>query len=182
MKSCCKEAKALERFFKSNEGFYDKYLIQRCIPLATIGRSLFDIRVVMQKKDKESWICTGIECRVSSPGNQITNISRGGYALELPEALRLAYQDESVIAMLTERIHEYCLKFCKHMDTMNQHFAEFGIDIALDTDKNLWLIEANVFPSFKGFKKMDYNTYLTIRYTPLLYALSLTEFNDDTGG
>jgi D-alanine-D-alanine ligase-like ATP-grasp enzyme len=58
------------------------------------------------------------------------------------------------------------------------HFAEFGIDLAIDKDKNLWLIEANVFPSFKGFKTMDLQTYLGIRYTPFLYALSLTQFGE----
>jgi hypothetical protein len=62
------------------------------------------------------------------------------------------------------------------MDKMGEHFAEFGMDVAFDINKNLWLIEANVFPSFKGFKVMDYNNYLNIRYTPLIYAVSLTEF------
>jgi glutathione synthase/RimK-type ligase-like ATP-grasp enzyme len=64
------------------------------------------------------------------------------------------------------------------MDASGEHFAEFGIDIAIDTNKNLWLIEANVFPSFKGFKKMDRDTYLSIRYMPILYALSLTQFGE----
>ena len=68
--------------------------------------------------------------------------------------------------------------FCLYMDTFGEHFAEFGLDIAIDTDKRLWLIEANVFPSFKGFKKMDLETYLSIRYTPLLYAASLTQFGE----
>jgi hypothetical protein len=64
------------------------------------------------------------------------------------------------------------------MDQMGHHFAEFGLDIAVDENKAIWLIEANVFPSFKGFKKMDRNTYLAIRYMPLQYALSLTEFGN----
>jgi hypothetical protein len=62
---------------------------------------------------------------------------------------------------------------------MGHHFAEFGLDIAVDESKDIWLIEANVFPSFKGFKTTDRNTYLAIRYKPLLYALSLTEFGSD---
>jgi glutathione synthase/RimK-type ligase-like ATP-grasp enzyme len=64
------------------------------------------------------------------------------------------------------------------MDTFGEHFAEFGIDIAIDIDKNLWLIEANVFPSFKGFKLLDRKIYNKIRYTPLLYALSLTQVGE----
>lgn len=64
------------------------------------------------------------------------------------------------------------------MDESDEHYAELGIDIAVDINKNIWLIEANVFPSFKGFKKIDWQTYLAIRYTSMLYALSLTRFGE----
>lgn len=172
----------LEQFFCNNQDFYNKYLIQKYIQLARINDSLFDIRVVMQKESKINWKCSGIECRVSLPNGHITNISRGGYALELHEALRLVYQSKADIELLTRKIHQYCLKLCTHMDKMGKHFAEFGLDIALDEDKNLWLIEVNVLPSFKGIKEMDYETYLSIRYSPLLYALSLLGFNEEPGG
>jgi glutathione synthase/RimK-type ligase-like ATP-grasp enzyme len=163
----------LEHFFDVYQDLFDKYLIQKYIPLSRIGNSPFDIRVVMQKRPDKNWGCTGIECRVSNNG-YLTNISRGGYALPLGEALQRAYtMDDGALRM---QINELCLKFCLYMDTFGEHFAEFGLDIAIDTDKRLWLIEANVFPSFKGFKKIDPDTYLAIRYTPLLYAVSLTRF------
>ncbi len=174
--------RALDRFLDANRDFFHKYIIQKYIPLARIGSSLFDIRVVMQKASPRTWLCTGIECRVSGPSSAITNISRGGYALELEEALAGAFAPDCDIPLLKRQIQDYCFKFCAHMDSMGQHFAEFGIDVALDIHKNLWLIEANVFPSFKGFKAMNYDTYLNIRYAPLLYALSLTAFGEAAPG
>jgi hypothetical protein len=130
----------------------------------------------MQKHKGNVWDCTGIECRVSCKDSHITNISRGGYALTLQEALEQSFIKD--YELLPAKINDFCQKFCINMDKMNHHFAEFGIDIAVDVDKNIWLIEANVFPSFKGFKVIDRKTYLTIRYNPLLYALSLTQFGE----
>ncbi|WP_161950285.1 YheC/YheD family protein [Clostridium thermosuccinogenes] len=167
---------SLREFFANNPNLFNRYLIQKYLSLARIGNSLFDIRVVMQKRPDHTWGCTGIECRVSNSNSHLTNISRGGYALTLEEALYRAFAEDC--EPLSQEINEFCQKFCSYMDEMGEHFAEFGMDIAVDTEKNIWLIEANVFPSFKGFKIMDRQTYLSIRYTPLLYALSLTEFGD----
>jgi hypothetical protein len=167
---------SIKNFFDANQEFFDKYLIQKYIPLAKIGESLFDIRVVMQKQKDKAWGCTGIECRVSNNNSHLTNISRGGYALSLSEALQQAFAKDC--ELLSQQIDEFCSSFCSYTDTSKEHYAEFGLDIAIDTDKNLWLIEANVFPSFKGFKRMDPRIYLSIRYTPLLYALSLTQFGE----
>lgn len=167
---------SLENFFAINQSLFNRYIIQKYLSLARVGNSLFDIRVVMQKKMDKSWGCTGIECRVSNSDSHLTNISRGGYALTLGEALHQAFASDH--ELISQQVREFSQKFCLCMDTLGEHFAEFGMDIAIDTDKNLWLIEANVFPSFKGFKKMDRNTYLSIRYAPILYALSLTQFGE----
>lgn len=168
---------SLENYFMVNHNFFNKYILQKYLSLARIGDELFDVRVVMQKGKDRLWKCSGIECRVSGSSSHLTNISRGGYALTLDESLQRAFV--SGYNSLPQRIHEFCQSFCSYMDMSGEHFAEFGMDIAVDTDKNIWLIEANVFPSFKGFKNMDRQTYLGIRYTPLLYALSLTQFENN---
>jgi hypothetical protein len=173
--SVLNDNEALENFFTLNQSLFDKYIIQKYLSLARIGSSLFDVRVVMQKLKDKSWGCTGIECRVSI-NSLLTNISRGGYALSLDEALSRSFTGD--YELIPQQINEFCQKFCVFMDALGEHFAEFGIDIAIDTDKNLWFIEANVFPSFKGFKLIDRHTYLSIRHTPLLYALSLTQFDN----
>ena len=167
---------ALEQFFKENSDLFHKYLIQQYLRLAKIGNSCFDIRVVMQKDRQREWGCTGIECRVSGEGSHLTNISRGGNALTLEDALQLSFGKN--YEELPNNILSFCRRFCEYMDTQGGHFAEFGMDVAVDVNKNLWLIEANVFPSFKGIKRIDPKTYLAIRYTPLLYALSLSGFGE----
>ena len=165
----------LKDFCDVYQDLFTNYLVQKYIPLARINNSPFDIRVVMQKRPDQDWGTTGIECRVSNNG-YLTNISKGGYALPLDEALQKAFP--GAYGRLPEQINEVSRNFCLYMDTFGEHFAEFGLDIGIDTEQRLWLIEANVFPSFKGFKRIDLETYLAIRYTPLLYAASLTQFGE----
>ena len=170
------------QFYEDNTEFQDDYLIQKHINLAKVAGCAFDTRIVMQKDSRGRWGLSGMECRVADPKSLITNISRGGYAIEIEKALQIAFNDEKEVKPLVKRIYEYCLGICKCLDGTGEHYMELGLDIGIDVDKNIWLFEANVLPSFKGFKQMDYNTYLKIRYKPLLYALSLTEFAEGKFG
>jgi hypothetical protein len=173
--SILNDKESFEKFISLNENLLKNYIIQQYLPLARIGNSLFDVRVVMQKRKGNQWQNTGIECRVSGDSH-LTNISRGGYALTLDEALRQSFKED--YEYIPSQIDDFCQEFCHYMDESDEHYAELGIDIAVDIHKNIWLIEANVFPSFKGFKKIDWQTYLAIRYTSMLYALSLTKFGE----
>ena len=171
------DAEALNVFFKSNADLFTKYLIQKHLLLAKVDGSPFDIRVVMQKEKLTEWKCTGIECRVAAQKTLITNISRGGYALSLDEALQKSFPHSiEEQAKMKEHIQVLCIKLCKNLEHTSHHFAELGMDIAVDEQGNLWIIEVNVFPSFKGFKEMNYETYLGIRHTPILYAAHLAGF------
>ncbi|KNY25083.1 Endospore coat-associated protein YheC/D [Pseudobacteroides cellulosolvens ATCC 35603 = DSM 2933] len=166
----------LREFFNQNNSLFNKYLLQQFLSLATIDGCPFDIRVVMQKRADRIWRCSGIECRVSKNGSHLTNISRGGYALSFDKAIQRSFGEQATT--FYEGIVLFCRKFCNYMDKSGEHFSEFGIDVAIDVNQNLWLIEANVFPSFKGFKKIDLQSYFNIRYAPFLYALSLTKYGD----
>ena len=138
----------------------------------------------MQKNGENQWICNGIECRLAPIGKVITNISNGGRALHLKEALELAFGKEVESDLISKDIHAISFEFCKMMDLTGYHFAEFGLDIALDTNQHYWFIEANVRPTFKGFKALDEQIYKQICYEPILYSTSIAGFslgvNDDT--
>lgn len=164
-------------FLKRNTSFFSKYLMQELIPLAQIDGYPYDIRVVMQKTARDKWEYIGIECRVSR-NSLITNISRGGYALNLENAIAKSFEGADWHD-IKNKICDLCHKLCTYIDKRTgEHYAEFGIDIALDTEKKLRIIEVNVMPSFNGFKDIDNDLYHHILSNPLLYAVSLTEFSD----
>ncbi|MBC8060857.1 MAG: YheC/YheD family protein [Clostridiaceae bacterium] len=172
---------ALKEFFDKNKDLFREYLIQKYILLAKIDGSPFDIRVVMQKTKPYEWKCSGIECRVAAPKTLVTNISKGGYAIKIDDALKRAFTfDENENKEIKKNLYNLCLEISNSLDRTSQHYAEFGMDIALDEQGGLWIIEVNVFPSFKGFKKMDYNTYLDIRHNPIFYASRISGFSNNT--
>jgi len=150
------------------------YIVQQHLNLALYQGHPYDIRVVMQKNRLKKWNCSGIECRCSGSGSLITNIARGGRALRLSEVCQPYGRD--FFKATKQRIFNLCHNFVHRMEASGGSFAEFGIDLALDRKGSLWFIEANVFPSFKGFKALDYKNYIHIRYNPLEYAAALTGF------
>ncbi|MBU8879972.1 YheC/YheD family protein [Bacillus sp. FJAT-29790] len=169
------EAKSLVELLIRLDVISLNYLYQTYIPLLKLEERPLDVRVVMQKYDPETWGCSGIECRVAGKNQDLTNIARGGKAMTLEEVIQESGKDFSY-TKIHKKILVLCRRFCQLMDKKEGHFAEFGLDIALDEEGYPWILEANIYPSFKGFKAMDYNMYLKIRYQPLLYAVCLQEF------
>lgn len=173
-----KDLQEFEGILKKLNVIHNGYLYQTYIPLLKVHNRSFDVRVVMQKYNRNRWLCTGIECRVAGENEELTNIARGGNAMTLEEAIKKTKKGLSF-----RQVHRSILnlshKFCDLMDQGNEHFAEFGIDVALDEQGYPWLLEANIFPSFKGFKTLDYDTFLRIRFQPLFYAVQIQGFKID---
>ncbi|MFJ5760056.1 YheC/YheD family protein [Neobacillus sp. NPDC093182] len=167
--------KRLEEMLKKLNILNKQYLYQTYIPLLKINNRPLDVRVVMQKYDIKSWKCSGIECRVAGENEVLTNISRGGEAMTLEEVVIGSGINQSY-NKIYESIIGLCQKFCYLIDKKDEHYAEFGLDIGLDQEGFPWIIEANIFPSFKGFKEMDYELYLKIRTQPVFYAVHLQGF------
>lgn len=170
----------LFQYLNQNYFINGEYIYQTYIPLAKVHGSPFDIRIVMQKDYLSQWQCNGIECRIAYKGEDITNISRGGRAMKLIEVIDKLGSDFKY-----EKIEEDILSvselFCNLMDDKG-HYFEFGIDIGLDQKGGLWFIEANVFPSFKGFQKIKKETYTLIRHHVLFYATSIQGFQINREG
>ncbi|MEH7157356.1 YheC/YheD family endospore coat-associated protein [Neobacillus drentensis] len=170
-----KDINELETLLVEEGIFNQEYLYQTYIPLLKVGNRSLDVRVVMQKYNKMKWQCTGIECRVAQEDVDLTNIARGGDAMTLEAVIKNA-KGSLNYSQVYRNILNICQIFCRIMDQKNEHFAEFGIDIALDDEGFPWILEANIYPSFKGFKTLDYETYLKIRNQPLFYAVQIQGF------
>ncbi len=155
------------------------YLCQRKLELARLGGAPFDIRAVMQRgygSGAGSWHCTGIECRLAGQGYLVTNISRGGRALWLKEAVAGAFAGRLDPVETERTVVSVATRVCTDLERTGQDYGEFGIDLALDRSGQLWFIEANVIPTFHGFIGLDRNLYAEILSTPLLYAGCLAGF------
>lgn len=160
----------LPGYLRTNHFFERDYIIQPYLNLSKINGAPWDIRVVMQKDQNNHWRCHGIECRLAEGNSLLTNVSRGGQALFINQAAKLAFGSKIHPRKFKNDVLQIAKKFCRIMDDLGEHFAEFGLDIAVDVNKHYWFIEANIRPSFNGFKKLSYQNYLNICQAPILYA------------
>jgi glutathione synthase/RimK-type ligase-like ATP-grasp enzyme len=74
---------------------------------------------------------------------------------------------------------EIAHRLCRVLDETGEHFAEWGIDLALDRSGHLWIIEANVIPTFKGFAALDGDLYRRLLAAPMRYAADLAGFGGE---
>ncbi len=166
----------LEETLEKHYIFSNNFLAQKYIELYKVDNSIFDFRIVMQKVTSEKWQCTGIEVRKAKEGRHLTNISRGGTALKFTDITEKVFSSKEESELMKYKILKLSEKFCSLMDSTKDNYHEFGLDIALDKNKKIWFLEANVLPAFEGFKKINYNNYLTIKQNPLIYAVYKTGF------
>jgi glutathione synthase/RimK-type ligase-like ATP-grasp enzyme len=170
----------LEDLLEENKILEKNYLIQPYLNLAKINGNPWDIRVVMQKDTSMQWRCNGIECRVAGSGDLVTNISRGGRALSISAAVNLSFGPTTVPTKMKNEIIAIAKELCKTLDQENEQFAELGIDIAMDDEQRYWIIEANVRPTYNGFKEhMNYRNYLHLCSAPIFYAATLAGFQKE---
>lgn len=155
------------------------YIIQQYIKLAKISNAPWDIRIMMQKDPHHHWKCSGIECRVGGTNRVVTNISNGGKAMAIKEALSESFITKVETEKIESEIIQISHQFCEIMDQTGYLFAEFGIDLALDQNLNYWFIEANVLPTFNGFKSLDMEIYKKLCENPVLFACSIAGFKKD---
>jgi glutathione synthase/RimK-type ligase-like ATP-grasp enzyme len=165
--------------FLKNQFIHKEYIVQQQLVLASINGAPFDIRLVIGKNEKRIWECSGIECRLAGSQNKITNISRGGQALHIHDALKLSFGPWINANKMKKNLISLAKRCCEIMDKTGEHFAEFGLDFAFDAQKKLWFIEVNVRPVFRGFRDMNYTNYLHIRHMPLRYAATLAGFGKE---
>lgn len=170
------EGDKMHQYLLDNNYINKNYIIQPQIEMAKINGAPFDIRIVMHKSENGKWQCSGIECRLAKPGSIITNISRGGQALSIKTAVQLSLGPFLDVNKIKRKVISIAKHLCTFMDNTGEHYAEFGLDFAIDTKIHYWFIELNIRPVFRGFKKLSYKNYLHIRHKPLLYAAALAGF------
>lgn len=121
------------------------YLIQRGLNLATFGGRQLDFRVLAQKNHSGAWAITSMVARIANNHHIVSNLASGGTirrASEVINELNLAEKPTIRQLKLT------ALAITQTFERVTKgHFAELGIDLALDKNGKIWLIEINSKPS-----------------------------------
>ena len=137
----------------------------------------FDVRVMVQKDEANTWQITGLAARVGMKSRVTTNLHTGGKATNLRKLLAECGFSDNKISEITENIKNLALKIAESIENHVQPIGEIGLDFIIDETDNIWFLEANSKPGRKALSSMEQNgeNRLSI-IRPMLYARYLAGF------
>jgi glutathione synthase/RimK-type ligase-like ATP-grasp enzyme len=122
------------------------YLIQQGLSLVTYDKRPVDFRVLTQKNKEGKWSVTSAVARIANDRQIVSNLARGGTLRKVHEFL--AELTELSKKPTSSDIRNTAIQIANAFEkNARGHFAELGIDLALDTNGRIWLLEINSKPS-----------------------------------
>jgi len=146
------------------------YLIQRGIQLLKHQKRRFDIRVMVQKNDRNEWESTGIIGRLGHPSKIVTNYHSGGTPMTF-ERLMKAHLSASRILALKSQLRKLGVSAARQLQHDYPRLKEIGVDVAIDHSFKPWILEVNTLPDPFLFRKLpDKRVFRKIYRYGLLYG------------
>lgn len=128
------------------------YIVQQGIDLISVSGRPIDFRVLLLRPG-DQWELIGIMGKLAVRNQIVTNHCRGGSSIPLRDALKQAagWEEEDCEQVETEMIG-VAEKIAVAMVNKFRYVNQLGLDMAVDSQKRVWLIEANTRPQYKLFK------------------------------
>lgn len=125
-----------------------RYQIQQGLHLAEVNGRPIDFRALVQRDGTGTWKTTSVVCRTAGAAHFVSNLARGGTLSKVPEALMKSNVPAGLRTAVHAKLRRRALDIAKGIDTkINAHFAELGVDLAVDNKGKVWLLEVNSKPS-----------------------------------
>jgi len=125
-----------------------RYLIQEGIDLIKVDGLSTDFRALTQRNDTGQWDVTSIVARISASNTFVSNLARGGKLTSVKDAIARSNLAAPLHAAAIARLRKAALDIAQAVEKkIAAHFAELGIDLAVDTQGRVLLLEINSKPS-----------------------------------
>ncbi|GMK46802.1 hypothetical protein PghCCS26_39310 [Paenibacillus glycanilyticus] len=143
LKKVFRNVQELSQFLRK-QNHHSGYLIQDRIKLVSSKERLIDFRLILVKDGQGNWQRMGIIARQGPRRSIVSNISKGGTAMEGKRALRrILHKGEAEAGAACRRMEKIARNIAKLLVSSGYHAANLGFDFALDTRNKLWIIEVN---------------------------------------
>jgi glutathione synthase/RimK-type ligase-like ATP-grasp enzyme len=145
------------------------YQIQQGLSLISVEGRPVDFRALVQRNESGEWHITSIVARIAGNQHFVSNLARGGSLSTVKNAL--ARSDSASGTGGAAKLRRAAMMVAKGIEThIPGHFAELGVDLALDIHGQIWLIEVNSKPSkdnnapITGERKIRPSVKMLIQY------------------
>jgi glutathione synthase/RimK-type ligase-like ATP-grasp enzyme len=127
-----------------------RYIVQETIPFLTVNGQTLDFRFLCHRNHLGNWSVISTAARIASENQFVANIDQGGRMgspLDILSDLFPRAQKE-----IHSNMKDISLSASSYLsEHLEGNFAEFGIDIGVDSSGKPWIIEVNSKPSKKTF-------------------------------
>jgi glutathione synthase/RimK-type ligase-like ATP-grasp enzyme len=125
-----------------------RFQIQRGLVIASVDHRPLDFRALVQKGLSGTWELTSIVGRIAGPNHFVSNLAKGGTIAQARAAIARSNIPSHRKAAVLYELKQAALTIAKGIDvTIDAHFGELGIDLAVDQSGRVWLLEVNSKPS-----------------------------------
>jgi hypothetical protein len=139
----------------------DQFIIQQGISLLRIGKVPFDLRVNVQKPYSK-WEVTAMIAKMMAPGKVVTNYCQGSTLVEFDRALMQAGLSRTDIRRIKELLTYLGERISSVLNKKYRGLRELGLDIALDSSAEPWILEANTKPKYPRGLSNKFDRYRRI--------------------
>jgi len=156
-----------------------KYQIQQGLSLIQHGRRPVDFRALVQKNGQGHWSITSVVARTAGNDNFVANLARGGSIDSVLNTLPHTNLDKHIsYDTIKHSLKAIALTIANALDErVDGHFAEFGVDLAVDVQGDIWLIEVNSKPSKVNRSSLSKKIRPSVRML-VAYANHLSGFRE----
>ncbi|MGO0062636.1 YheC/YheD family endospore coat-associated protein [Brevibacillus fluminis] len=117
-------------------------MMQKAIRLFSANNRIFDFRVIMVKNQAGKWEDMGLITRYGKPGSIVSNIKAGGSAETGERTLRQTFGlTEHKANRMRKKLSLLAHRVARSLDAAGIHCGNMGVDIGMDTERNVWIIE-----------------------------------------
>ncbi|MCJ8013507.1 YheC/YheD family protein [Paenibacillus sp. KQZ6P-2] len=147
------------------------FLLQKGITLARTNGKPFDIRVMVQKTNNGEWVSTAVCTKIGDSRKVATNYNQGGKIDYFHQTMSGAGYNSASIQKIEEKLKQLGVSVGNHFDHYIKGFRELGLDVALDSKGELWILEVNTRPQIYPLKNLqDKELYQRIIYYAKQYG------------
>jgi glutathione synthase/RimK-type ligase-like ATP-grasp enzyme len=122
------------------------YVIQEGINILHYEGRPVDFRILMQKNRKGQWSVTSLVARIGAENRIVSNVSRGGEIAGVMTTLKQC--NISNPTAMRSKLAAVAKRVAQVIDQEHEGlFGELGIDLAISTNEQIYILEANSKPS-----------------------------------